>query len=82
MINSPKKMTRRNGFDMKKYLDRLLDESDDRSNFPLPVRHNSCDRVTWPVYKLNEAAKKGDWEEVESIRAQLLRAVFDLEEME
>lgn len=82
MHKSPKKVTRRKNFDMKAYLDRLLDESDDRANFPLVVRHNSCDRVTWPVYKLNEAAKKGDWEEVERIRSQLLAAVFELEGME
>lgn len=82
MLNSPKKVTRRNGFDMKAYLDRLLDESDDRSNFPLEVRHNSCDRVQWPAEKLNQAAERGDWEEVERIRAQMLQAVCELERME
>ncbi len=77
-----KKDSRRNGFDMKTYLDRLLDESDDRSIFPLEVRHNSCDRVTWPAMQMNEAAKRGDWKAVENIRSQLLVAVCELEDME
>ena len=77
-----KRITRRTDFDMKAYLDRLLDESEDPSNFPLEIRTGSCDRVTLPVQQLNKAAKKGDWKEVERIRAQLLKAVVGLEEME
>lgn len=76
------KATRRTDFDMKAYLDRLLDESEDPSNFPLEIRQGSCDRVTWPAQQLNKAAEKGDWKEVERIRGQLLKAVVELEEME
>ncbi len=82
MINSQKKVTQRNGFSMSAFLERVLDESEDLSNFPLVVRNNSCDRVQWPVEKLNQAAEKGDWKEVERIRNQLFGAFVSLEGME
>ena len=81
MLMTEKPKTRRNGFDYKKFLDRLLDESDNSENFPLSYRHDSCDRVQLPVIDLNMAAEKGDWEEVERLRAQLLSTLVGLEGM-
>jgi hypothetical protein len=79
---SEKPATRRNGFNYVEFIERLLDDSDNRDNFPLDYRHNSCDRVQWPVIQLNQAAEKGDWGEVERIRAQLLSTLVGLENMD
>lgn len=67
---------------MTDFLERLLDESDDRSNFPIKKRYGSCDRVQWPIEKLNQAAKDGDWEGVGRIRAQLFGTLCNLEDLE
>jgi hypothetical protein len=75
---SLKKITRRKGFSMPAYLERLLDESESESNFPIQVRHNSCDRVRLIAEDLNGAWRNGDKARLQSIRCGIMRALADL----
>ena len=67
---------------MKAFFERLLDKSDNPSDFPVHLPNGSCDRVSGPILQLNNAFQRGDIKTVNQIRGTLLRAIIEMEDAE